>query len=211
MFVIDAKIENYAENHTQTPYFLLEELKEETCQKMNYPQMLSGKILGKYLHFTIAMMRPKHILEVGTFTGYGTLSMASALTEGDITTIETRQEAVEMARKYFKKSPWKDKITLIEGNALEVIPQLKTKFDFIYLDADKKNYELYYEMCLDKLKVHGFLLIDNMLWYQKVLEPLDSISQILDRLNKKIVKDFRVNNVLLTIRDGLQLVQKIQE
>jgi caffeoyl-CoA O-methyltransferase len=151
----------------------------------------------------------RRVLEIGTFTGYSALTMAEALPkDGELITCEYNERYEEIAKTYFNKSVHSKKIALKMGEALQTIPKLKGDFDFVFLDADKINYPKYYQMILPLLKKGGIMAIDNVLWSGEVLNPKDEKAKAIDRLNKMIAEDESVEQVLLTVRDGLMLVRK---
>ncbi len=207
--MIDEKLENYATDHTSAEPELLERLALETYQKMKSPQMLTGKLQGTLLRMLVKMLQARRVIEVGMFTGYGTLMMASALPEdGQLVACETDPEAEAMARKYFSESPHGPKIEIRMGPALATLPTLSGPFDFAYIDADKENYSAYYELCLEKLRSGGVIAVDNVLWSGRVLEPEDEETLAITAMNDLVSEDSRVEHVLLPIRDGLMLAQK---
>lgn len=204
-----SQIEQYANNHTKDEGQLLKNLELETKNTMHGPEMLSGKIQGQFLKFLVKMVGAKTALEFGTYTGYSALAIASALPAGGtLTTIEANPVAIAIAQKYFKLSPDGHKITVINAKALTAIGTINAKFDFIFIDADKKNIIEYYEAAKDRLNDNGIIVIDNMLWGGDVLNPTDGQAIAIDKLNKLILQDNTVDNILLTIRDGINIVYK---
>ncbi|NUM51381.1 MAG: O-methyltransferase [Flavobacteriales bacterium] len=212
MNFLDPKLEEYADWHTSEENEVLKKLNRETWAKMLMPRMLSGHIQGRVLSMFSHMIKPKHILEIGTFTGYSAICMAEGLADkGILHTIEINDELEEFIKKYFQEAGMKEKIVLHIGNALEIIHNLNITFDLIFIDADKENYSAYYDLVFDKLSVGGFIIADNVLWSGKVLldyEMLDTETKALVDFNTKIQNDNRVENVLLPIRDGLMIVRK---
>lgn len=207
--LIDAKLEAYAIEHTSEETELLRRLARETEETMKSPQMLTGRIEGTLLRLLVRMLGAKRVLEIGTFTGYGTLSMAAALPDdGRIITCEVDPKAEAVARRYFAESPHAHKIEIRMGPALDTVRGLSGPFDFVFLDADKKNYPSYYELCLDRVRAGGALAVDNALWSGRVLEPRDEDSRAIAELNRTVQSDPRVDNVLLPIRDGVLLAVK---
>ena len=190
---------------------LLEDLERETTYKILMPRMLCGKVMGNFLRLISIMKNPKYILEIGTYTGYSAICLAQGLSKnGLLHTIEINEELQEISQKYFKKADLEDKIKLHIGNAKDIIPKFNVKFDLIFIDADKKNYDLYYELALKKINKRGYILIDNVLWSGKVLEEIkqnDIETYEIEKLNTKIMKDQRVHNTLLPIRDGIMICQ----
>ncbi len=208
-FVIDEEIEEYAHRSTRPEPPLLEELAVKTHQSMELPQMLTGRLEGRFLKLLVQLVQPKFILEVGTFTGYSALSMAEGLPEdGRLITCEVDPKARAMAQAAFDASPHGKKIEIKMGPALTTIRQLKEPIDLSFIDTDKESYPDYYEEILARTRPGGVILLDNMLWSGRVLDPKDADSKAVDRLNRIIAADERVENVLLTVRDGIQFVRK---
>lgn len=207
MHFISEELEGYAENHSENEPELLAALNRETHQKILQPRMLSGHFQGRVLSMISKLVNPKHILEIGTYTGYATLCLAEGLAEGGtLDTLDNNEELYDFQRKYFDKSEWKDSIRQHLGNALEIIPGLNTKFDLVFIDADKENYINYFEMIVPMMNRGGIILSDNVLWSGKILEPVkpnDKSTKILLEYNKLLKDDPRVETVLLPIRDGL--------
>lgn len=208
-FVVNEKIETYAKSHSTPPEEIFLELEKETHKKMDLPQMLTGILEGRFLKMLVQITQAKRVLEIGTFTGYGTLWMAEGLcSEGKIITCDVDPKHLALARTFFDCSPHGQKIEIQKGNALKTLKTLQPEFDFIFIDADKVNYPNYYEESLRLLRRGGLLALDNMLWGGSVLDPKDQESRTLHKLNEKIAGDSRVEAVLLTVRDGIQLVRK---
>ncbi len=202
-------IDRYAFKNTRAENELLESLAERTRREMDDPQMLTGRVEGRLLKMLVQLCRPELILEVGTFTGYSALSMAEGLPPGGrIITCEIDTRAQEVARQAFDASPFGDRIEIRMGPALQTIESLEGPIDLSFIDGDKEHYPEYYEAVLARTRPGGLLVLDNMLWSGKVLDPQDEIPQVLDALNRRIAEDDRVENVLLTVRDGVQLVRK---
>ena len=206
-------IQQYSEAHTSHEDPVLEKLFRTTYLKAVYPQMISGKVQGQFLSFLSQMIQPEHILEIGTFTGYSAYCLSKGLKKGGrLVSIEVNEELEGMIREFLKESGIAEKVDLLIGDAIEIIPDMSEKFDLIFLDANKEHYPEYYEMCIDKLKPGGYLIADNVLWGGKVTDvPLTDQSSIkLHEFNSIVQHDHRVKNVFLTIRDGLMLVRKEQ-
>jgi len=202
-------IEEYAESKTQSPCALLNELQRETHQKMRVPQMLTGPLEGTFLRLMAASISAKSILEVGMFTGYSALSMAEGLpADGKLVTLEIEPEHIAMAKKYFERSEHGKKIEVIEGPALDSLKKLKGPFDLVFIDADKENYINYYEDILPKVRPGGVILVDNVLWGGKVLDPQSTSDRAVCAFNDHVCKDDRVDRVLLTVRDGVFFLRK---
>ena len=207
MHFISPELELYVEKHSQEEPELLAALQRETFQKIMQPRMLSGHFQGRVLSMLSKLIRPLNILEIGTYTGYATLSLAEGMQEnGSIDTIDINEELFDIQKKYFDLSPWKNQITQHLGDALEIIPNLNKKYDLVFIDADKDNYLKYFEMIVPIVNKGGIILSDNVLWSGKVLEtpnPKDLSTNILVEYNRKVNSDPRVETVLLPIRDGL--------
>ncbi|KAF0130565.1 MAG: O-methyltransferase family 3 [Bacteroidetes bacterium] len=204
-------LDQYLENHTTPPSSLLEEVYRNAHLTTIYPRMLSGPIQGKFLEMISRMIQPKNILEIGTFTGYSAICLANGMSAGGrLTTIEVDEELEDVIIQHFESAGLKDKISLMIGNALEILPQLNETYDLIFLDADKVNYPHYYTIVMEKLRSGGFLLADNVLWGMKVLD--DSIqdfeTKAIRQFNDMVAIDSHVHQVLLPMRDGLMLIQK---
>ena len=204
------RIYNYCENHSSPPGEVLQELERETNLKTLAPQMLTGHIQGQLLSLISGWIRPLSILEIGTFTGYGTICLAKGLKkEGVIHTIEVNQELTYISQKYFRKAGIETKIRHYIGDAAEVIPQINDVFDIVYLDAGKQEYGLHYDLVLPKLRKGGIIIADNVLWGGKVGTMVkDKDTSTIESFNSKIQNDDRVHNLLLPIRDGLMIVTK---
>lgn len=208
--IINEEIERYAFEHTRAEPGELRELSEKTHRTMEMPQMLTGRLEGRLLKLLVELVRPRVVLEVGTFTGYSALSMAEGLPEGGrVITCEIDPKAQRAAREAFDRSPYGKKIELRKGPALKTIRALDVEVDLSFIDADKKNYVNYYQEVLKRTRPGGVVLIDNTLWSGEVLAPEDDDARTIDRLNKIIRDDDRVENVLLTVRDGVQFVRKV--
>lgn len=204
-------IERYIEEHTRREPEWLQQLYRETWQKVVNPRMLSGHVQGRALSMFSNMIHPKTILEIGTYTGYSALCLAEGLTEdGLLITIDINDELQWIQDKYFALSPYGSRIQRHFGNALDVIPRLQYDFDVVFMDADKSNYIRYYEMLMQRLKPGAFILIDNVLWSGKITSPAqpnDEDTRVLQELNALVNADERVENVLLSIRDGLMVLR----
>ena len=204
-------IERYIEEHTRVEPELLQQLHRETWQKIVNPRMLSGHVQGRALSMFSKMIRPRTILEIGTYTGYSALCLAEGLAnDGRLITIDINDELQWIQDKYFALSPHESQIQRHFGNALEMIPSLQGDFDLVFMDADKSNYMLYYDMLMARLKPGAFILIDNVLWSGKITataQPNDEDTRVLQALNDRVNTDERVENVLLSIRDGLMVLR----
>jgi caffeoyl-CoA O-methyltransferase len=203
------QLEDYAELSTKAEPILLQNLIQETKATMHASEMLTGRQEGRLLKLLVQMSKATSILEIGMYTGYSALSMAEALpTEGQLITCEINTEVQVLAEKYFAKSPHGHKITVCMGNAIDTIAKISKEIDFVFIDADKLNHDNYYEAVMPKLKPQGLIVLDNAFWGASVLDPQDQQSITLDKLNKKIAVDPRVENVLITVRDGINIVRK---
>jgi caffeoyl-CoA O-methyltransferase len=210
-FVVDERIDAYAEAHTTPPDPLLVELAAETKATMDSPQMLTGAVEGRFLELLVHATGARRILELGTFTGYSALSMAAALPDdGRIDTLDIEPRHAEVAQRYFDRSPHGAKITLHLGPALETLARLEGPYDLVFVDADKTGYDAYYEAALPLLSERGLIAIDNTLWSGRVLAPEegDESTALLAALNDKLAADERVVCVQLTVRDGITLVRR---
>lgn len=212
MEFISKELDDYVCNHTQKEPEWLYELNRETHMNVLKPRMLSGHFQGRVLSMFSKMIRPKDVLEIGTYTGYSALCMAEGLAEGGhIVTIDKNEELEDLVQKYIQKSPYQDAIKCVIGDAMEIVPGLKRDFDLVFIDADKSNYINYYNMVFDKVRPGGYILFDNVLWSGKVLEPVkekDTDTKVLVELNKMIHEDDRLEEVLLPIRDGVLIARK---
>ena len=213
MHFISDDLQTYVSNHSSNEPLLLSQLDKETHQKVLQPRMLSGHFQGRFLSLLSKMIRPKHILEIGTYTGYAALCLAEGLPEnGTLDTIEINEELVTIQNKYFQLSPWAHQIKNHLGNALDIIPTLNKKFDLVFIDADKENYINYFNLIVPMMTAGGIILSDNVLWSGKVLEdlnPKDESTKILLEYNKLLKNDSRIETVLLPIRDGLTVSRVI--
>ncbi|TDE01892.1 O-methyltransferase [Flavobacterium sandaracinum] len=207
MHFISQELEDYIEQHSEKEPLLLAALNKETYQKILLPRMLSGHFQGRVLSMLAKLIRPMHILEIGTYTGYSALCLCEGMQEnGALHTIDIKEELVDFQRKHFDKSPWGAQIFQYLGEAVDIIPTLDQKFDLVFIDADKENYLNYFELIVPRMNKGGIILSDNVLWSGKVLEPLnpkDLSTKVLLEYNQLLANDSRVETVLLPIRDGL--------
>ncbi|MFD2823027.1 class I SAM-dependent methyltransferase [Lacinutrix iliipiscaria] len=212
MNFLSEKLDDYIVNHSQDEPELLQQLTRETYQKILQPIMLSGPYQGRVLSMISKLIRPKTILELGTFTGYATLCLAEGLdASGEIHTIDVNEELLDFQRKYFDQSEFGQHIHQHLGNALNIIPTLEASFDLVFIDADKPNYVNYFHLIIDKLNPGGIIISDNVLWHGKVVEPLkdkDLSTKTLLEYNTLLKEDDRIETVLLPIRDGLTISRK---
>jgi caffeoyl-CoA O-methyltransferase len=209
-FIVEERVEAYAEAHTTHDGELFDRLAEETRAKTTAPQMMVGRIEGRFLATLVALRGARRILEIGTFTGYSAISMASALpADGELITCDVDPEATAIARRYMDESGHGDKIDIRLGPALETLESLDGPFDIVFVDADKPNYRNYYEASLPLLAEDGLLIADNVLWSGRVVEPDgDESTRAIKEFNEHVAADERVESVMLTVRDGMTLVRK---
>jgi caffeoyl-CoA O-methyltransferase len=212
MNFIDPSIDQYASDHTSLESELLATLNRDTHLKVLQPRMLSGHFQGRLLSMISHMVKPKFILEIGTYTGYSALCLAEGLKkDGKLLTIDIDEELETRCRQFFDKSDYGSCIEMQIGNAQDIIPAIKDQIDLVFIDADKDNYQTYFDLCLPRLSPGGFMLIDNVLWSGKVLTPVDPKDKdttALQAFNNALMQDDRVEQVLLPVRDGLTLVRK---
>lgn len=206
-------LETYIEQMSSAEDSLLAELERETYLRVINPRMISGHVQGKFLEMLVRMVRPQRILEIGTFTGYSALSMAAGLPEGGvIDTCEVDDELESMIRTFFERSAYADKINLHIGSALDIVPKLQQSYDIVFIDGDKCEYSAYYKMLFECNAVHSgsWILADNILWYGKVVEqPVkgDKQTPAIVEFNRMVNEDERVENVILPLRDGINLIR----
>ena len=211
MDLLASGLNDYLEQLAEPESALLQKINRETQLQVLMPRMLSGHYQGRVLSLLSKMIQPKCILEIGTFTGYATLCLAEGLNrDGIIHTIDINEELEDRVRAYFEESNHKEQIHYHIGDALEILPQLDIKPDLVFIDADKKNNAVYYDMIFDQLHPGAVILIDNVLWSGKVLkeEKVDKDTSLIMELNEKIKTDPRVEQVMLPIRDGLWIIRK---
>lgn len=212
MEFIDDKIIDYALLHSEKEDEVLAELQRETNLKIMSPRMLSGHLQGLWLTLLSKMLQPKLIIEVGTYTGYSAICLAKGLQpNGKLITIDVNEETESIAKKYFEKSGFGNTIELITKDAKEVLPTINNEIDLVFIDADKRNYSLYYDLVIDKVKSGGLIIADNVLWSGKILDlekNKDSDTQAIHAFNQKMKNDSRVEKLLLPIRDGLFIMRK---
>jgi predicted O-methyltransferase YrrM len=211
MAIVDPEVEAYAEGHTTPPDPLLARLAEETRAKLRLPQMLTGTIEGRFLELLVHGLGARRVLELGTYSGYGTLSMAAALPpDGRIDTCEIDETHAEVARRYLAEAGYADRVTVHLGPALETIHGLDGEFDFVFIDADKENYVNYYEAVLPRLTQRGLIAADNTLWSGRVIDESndEESTRAIRAFNEHVARDDRVVAVQLTIRDGVTLIRR---
>ena len=210
-------LEQYIRDHTSPEEELLHELDRETNLRVIQPRMLSGHIQGRLLEMLVRMLRPRRVLEIGTFTGYSALCMAAGLEgEAELHTVEVEDELEELAQRFFDRSPCGGKIRLHIGSALDIAPTLGGPFDLVFIDGDKREYPAYYRMLMGDdtgrplVESGAFLLADNILWSGKVVAPVahnDLHTQRILEFNRTVADDPRVENVIVPLRDGLNLIR----
>lgn len=210
MHLISNELEKYIEAHTSPETPLLQQIHRDTYLNVLMPQMLSGRVQGEVLKMFSRMIRPRRVLELGTFTGYSAICLAEGLSDdGKLISIDVNEELIERATGYVNQAGLQHKIELRCGKAAEIIPTLKDEFDLVFIDADKKNYCLYLDLVIDKLRPGGFIIADNVLWSGKVIDTNpDKDTQAIIAFNDKVHKDVRLQNVILSIRDGIMLIWK---
>ena len=189
---------------------LLKKINRETHAQVLKSRMLSGHVQGRFLSMISKMVRPKGILEIGTYTGYSALCLAEGLVSGGkLVTIDINEELEDRVRHYFMLSPVAPQIDYRVGDARIIIPSLSETFDLVFIDADKENYSSYYDLVIDRLPAGGIILADNVLWSGKVVQPKpDKDTQAILDFNTKVQQDSRVENILLPLRDGVMMVRK---
>jgi caffeoyl-CoA O-methyltransferase len=206
------ELEKYLIDHITGEDPVLAELNRRTHLDTVYPRMLAGKMQGRLLELISRMISPENILEIGTFTGYSAICLARGLKDnGRLYTIEINEELIGYAREFFIKAGLSDKITQLQGDAREIIPGLDIIFDLVYIDAEKEDYNEYYNLVIDKVRSGGFILADNVLWDEKVLEnpsKADPTTRAIIEFNDMVCNDSRVVNLILPIRDGLMLIRR---
>ena len=209
--IANAELEAYAEAHTTAQDALLAKLAAETQETLQAPQMLTGTIEGRFLELLVHGLGARRVLELGTYSGYGTLSMAAGLPEGGrIDTCEVSQEHAAVARRYLERAGYADRVTVHLGPALDTIRALEGEWDFVFIDADKENYVAYYEEVLPRLTAHGLIAADNTLWSGRVLDDTDDSesTRAIRAFNEHVARDERVTSVMLTVRDGITLIRR---
>jgi caffeoyl-CoA O-methyltransferase len=209
---INKDILEYSEKYSQQEPEILQELNRETHLKILNPRMLSGFFQGRLLSIISKLIKPKKVLEIGTYTGYSAICIAEGMNKnGIIHTIDKNEELNTIQKKYFKKSGLENNIIQYNGCALDIIPKIKEKFDLIFIDADKENYINYFNLVIEKLNNNGVILADNVLWSGKVInsEDHDLTTNVLREFNKSVNNDNRVETILLPIRDGISIIRKI--
>jgi caffeoyl-CoA O-methyltransferase len=211
MDIVDPPLEEYAAAHATPPEPLLAELAEETRATLELPQMLTGTIEGRFLELLVHGMQARRVLELGTFSGYGTLSMAAGLpSDGRIDSCEISEKHAAVARRYIEQAGYADRVTVHLGPALDTVRALEGEWDFVFIDADKENYVAYYEEVLPRLSPTGLIAADNTLWSGRVIDDSDDeeSTRAIRTFNEHVAADPRVVSVMLTVRDGVTLIRR---
>lgn len=203
-------IARYAERHTSPESDVLKKINRDTHAQVMMPRMLSGHVQGRFLAMFSHALKPKYILEIGTYTGYSALCLAEGLAPGGkLITIDINEELESRVRKYITEAGMDERIDFRVGNASKIIPALTETFDLVFIDADKENYPLYFDLVFPRVRAGGIILADNVLWSGKVVQPKpDKDTRAILAFNEKIQNDTRVENMLLPIRDGIMMVRK---
>lgn len=209
---IDDNILNYSISKSEKESKLLNDLYRETYLKVLNPRMISGHYQGRILSLISKIISPKKILEIGTYTGYSAICLCEGMDkDGILHTIDNNKELIEIQNKYFKKANLEDKIVQHSGDAKNIIPSIDEEFDIVFIDADKESYPEYYDLIINKVRSGGIIIADNILWSGKILEKVekdDQATKSIIQFNNKIIKDDRVKNIILPIRDGLNIIRK---
>ena len=207
--LINPDLEQYAVDHSSAPDALLQELAEHTQSQSRMAQMLIGPLEGMLLKFLVRCLGASRILEIGTFTGYSALTMASELpADGELISCEINSTRAEIAQSFVDRSACRDRITILVGDAQQSIKQLDGQFDLIFIDADKENYPNYYRLLLPMLAAHGVMVVDNVLWSGAVLDPQQTSDRAIVDFNAAVASDPTVEQVILSVRDGMMLIRK---
>ena len=208
-FVVSEDIERYAEAHTSPETGIFKNLARITHEQCELAVMQVGHLEGSFLRMIVKIARARRVLEIGTFTGYSALAMAEGLPDdGELIACDIDEATTRIAREHWEKSPHGHKIRLVLGPALETLDRLEGPFDVVFIDADKENYPNYWEKCLPKVAPGGLILVDNVFMGGRVLNPKDAPSRVVARFNEEVLRDPRVEAVMLTIRDGVTLARK---
>jgi caffeoyl-CoA O-methyltransferase len=208
--IIAEGIEEYVREHSLEEDPLFRRLAAVTREKMPQPEMQSGHLQATLLRMLVQVSGAKRVLEIGTFTGYSALAMAMGLPEdGELITLDNDAEATGIAERCWKHSPHGSKIRIVLGEAMDSLKGVKGYFDFVYIDADKKNYVHYWDYCVPRVRKGGLIAVDNTLWHGAVLDPKDPLDFVVDEFNEHARGDERVEVLMLTIRDGLTLARRV--
>ena len=212
MDFISEKIAEYLSQNSEKEPEILSRLNQETHQKVLQPRMLSGHIQGRFLSLISKIKSPLHILEIGTYTGYGTLCLAEGLAaSGKIFTIDRNEELLKIQNKYFEESGNRDRIVQLTGNAIDILDNLNQNFDLIFIDADKENYIKYFQLVSEKLNPNGIIISDNVLWSGKVVngDNNDEETNTLKKFNKILNENIKFETIILPLRDGISISRLI--
>lgn len=208
--ITDPSIDQYSEIHTTPESNDIKNLIISSDEELEYIDMLSGRVVGQLLKLLVKISGAKRVLEIGTFTGYSAIMIAEALpADGEVVTLEMNLKYQKLAQKHFDQSEVGSKIKMIKGNAQQTINEIVGEFDLVYLDGDKLRYQYYFDNVLPRLKSGGIIIADNVLWDGMVLKPKDPKSQAIADFNSQIAEDNRVEQVLLPIRDGVNVIRKL--
>ncbi|MEY2792396.1 MAG: hypothetical protein RJA76_388 [Bacteroidota bacterium] len=211
MEIVNGQIENYAQSMSEPESDLLKKLNRETNAMILQPRMISGHLQGRFLSLISKLIQPNLIVEIGTYTGYSALCLAEGLTEnGKIITIDINEELENFTRSFFNQSVYQNQIDYRIADAQFEIPKIENPIDLVFIDADKKNNDLYVELLMDKIRPGGILMIDNVLWSGKIVDvqAMDKSTKALKEFNEKFSKDSRVEKLLLPLRDGILILRK---
>ena len=212
MDFIPENINDYCEQHTKEESEVLKTLNRHTNVNVLRPRMLSGHLQGKLLSMLSGMIKPKRVLEIGTYTGYSAICLAKGIPEGgELITVDCNEELEDLANEYFKKAGYESIIKMLTGDAAQIIPGLTDGFDLVFIDADKESYVNYYHQVFDKVNSGGYIVVDNVLWSGKVVQEVkdgDKETKAILEFNALVQNDERVENILLPFRDGLMILQK---
>jgi predicted O-methyltransferase YrrM len=213
MDILQPDLQRYAEQHTSPESDLLKRIDRETHARVLMPRMLSGHLQGRLLTMLSHMIKPKSILEIGTYTGYSAICLAEGLAPGGkLVTIDSNEELEDTVRAYIKEAGLEQTIDYRIGNALELVPKLTGPFDLVFIDADKENYQRYYDFVFKLVPLGGYILADNVLWSGKVLQSKpDKDTRAIQEFNEKVQDDPRVESILLPVRDGIMIARKVKE
>lgn len=211
MEIINPAAQRYAEDHTTAESPILARISRDTHAKVLQPNMLSGHLQGRLLSMISHMIRPRVVLEIGTFTGYSAVCLSEGLApDGKLITIDVNEELESRVRKYFDEAGLASRIEYMIGKAASIIPTINETFDLVFIDADKASYGKYFDLVIDKLRDGGFILVDNVLRKGKVFsQQMERDGMVMDAFNKKIKSDSRVEEVLLPVRDGILIIRKL--
>jgi len=210
MDFLPKEIDDYALGHTSPESDLLKKINRETHAEILMPRMVSGHLQGRFLSMVSHMIQPQVVLEIGTYTGYSAICLAEGLAlNGKLVTIDVNEELETRVRSYFSQAGLENRVDYLIGDAAKLIPTLVDQFDLVFIDADKENYSLYYNLVFEKVRLGGFILADNVLWSGKVVQSkIDKDTKAVREFNRKVADDPRVTTMLLPLRDGIMLIKK---